>query len=171
MNSILVHQHETFERSTTRWVWFGIGVLLLMVLSFAAPLRIHDGYAGSVWSWSNRLNAIILLIIVWCYVYAAIVYNKKVTITYDDRWVLSREGKQRVQLQQFASYSLTHHGSKDQYYTLFLLNTDGYIEKLLPFADSSEHINEFIDYVEEYLTPTEKVNLHWYEKVQRWLKI
>lgn len=171
MSSIIVHQHEEFERSTSRWIWLCVVVSFLVVLSFIAPLWLYDGYWESIWSWSNRLNAIILLIIVWSYLYAAVFYNKDVTITYNDLWMLSREWKPRVQLQDYASYSLTHHGSKEQYYTLFLLNDSWYIEKILPFADSTNKISEFIDYIEQYLSPNESVELYWYEKLQRRLKI
>lgn len=171
MNTIRIRQHEEFERPVGWWIWLWVGVVILMVMSFAAPLWIHDGYGGSVNSWSNRLNAGVLLLIVGCYVYAGILYNKHLTLWYDDQWFLYREWKKRVALEEFASYSLTHHGSKNQYYTLFLLDPNGFIQKILPFADSSEQISHFLDFLENHLPARETVQLHRYEKIQRRLKI
>lgn len=171
MNTIRIHQHETFERSYIRWIWLVFGVCLLIILSFVAPLRIHNGHWWSMWSRSNWLNAWVLLLIIVCYIYAAVLYNKKIHITYTESWVLNREWKQRTMLTEFSSYSLTHHGSQTQYYTLFLLNDEWYSEKTLPFADTEENISIFIEYVEKFLTPAEEVKLYWYEKIQRFLKI
>jgi hypothetical protein len=154
-----------------RWIGFFVVFLAVLVLSFVTQMLAYDGGGWSIFSWNNRINAILLIVVVWVYLYISVFHNQQVQLTLNDEWVLFRGDKKWLELSDYIKFSLTHHGNQDQYYTLFLLDENLWISKSLAFDDSILHIHDFVEQVAVHLELSEEVTFQWYEKVQRWLKI
>lgn len=169
--TVAIRQYEQFDRSTIRWVVFFAVFIALLVLSFVTQMMVHDGSMWSIFSWSNRINAILLILVVSVYLYVNVFHNQKVHVTLDDEWVMYRGETKWLELSDYSKFSLTHHGDEDQFYTLFLLGEDLWVSKSLAFDDSVLHIHDFVEHVAVHLELSEEVTFKWYEKVQRWLKI
>ena len=172
-NSTMVHirQHPIYDRTVWRRIGLGVLGVVLIVLCFVAPLWIHDWYGWTISSRSNRLNAWVLLFIIITYVYAAIIHNMKILLTIDDRGIVYREWEERIDSSTFDAYSFTHHGKMREYYTLWLLDESNHVKKLIAFDDEHENILRFMHSIEQRLPQVEYPNFHWYEKVQRRLKV
>lgn len=169
--TVTIRQYEQFDRSTVRWIVFGLVCIALLVVSFTTQMRVYDTDASWVFSWNNRLNSILLVLVIGVYLYVNIFYNQQVQVTLDGEWVLFRGDNKWLELGDYAKFSLTHHGNQDQYYTLFLLDENLWISKSLVFDDSIVHIHDFVEQIARYLELSEEIDFKWYEKVQRWLKI
>jgi hypothetical protein len=145
---VLVYGSEKFQRGKWRYVAFStifIAVFLLTVFS------------------SNYVGAVLLFFLLWWYLYYSVIHNQVQTLRIDNQWLAI--GTQQRSWSSFSWYVLELYIKDKKLKNIVFVSVSGHT--IYTFADTPEHIKQFLLELNKYLLLLDDYNQTGFEKMIR----